>query len=429
MVVCAQPGRPRARRRLARLAAEDGFGIVEVSAALMVLAVGLFSLMSAMGFGFRQVALGRQRQAATEIGNARIEHLRNLSYDAVGLSSQPAHSTDTENPDWSVNADGVHFDHSGETDCSVHVAECEHLIVDTSVGAVAHIEDPVVVGATTMEVYQYATWVDDPNITGTEDYKRLTVVVKYKTPSIPGVKKLVRLSSLFTPGTVTIEGSSSGPTQGSGEVPEAPQVPSVTCIGDTAAPTGSVVIESATGSDVGYTASQSVTMRMSLTDACTPITVRFSNDGSSYADAVTYDPENPTVSWSLPTGDGTKSVWAKVADGIGNQTTMGPDSVVLDTAKPTVPGTLTRTASCSGNDRTVSLSWGTSTDTNPSGYRAYRSVNNGAWEMVRQTVGTTHADTHVKTLDSVRFYAVAYDKAGNESDPTNEISLAKNQCN
>lgn len=424
----AECGRPRIRS-LERLRGEDGFGIVEVSAALMVLAVGMFALVGAMGLGFRQIAHGRQRQTAAEIASARIEHLRNLAYDAVALSSQPVHSTDPENPDWSVNSDGIHFDQTGATDCAAHTADCEHLIVDTAAGAVLHLEDPVTVGATTMEVYQYATWVDDPNVDGTEDYRRLTVVVKYKTPTIAGTTRVVRVSSLFTPGTVTVGGSTSGATQGSGGTSPTPSpTPTGACGGDTQAPTGEFSIESTTGSETGYTASTSVTLRMSYSDACTPIHVQFSNDGVTYSEEIAYDTDNPTVSWSITSGDGTKNVWAKVQDGAGNTATAGPESVVLDTIAPTVPGTLTRSVSCSGSDRTVSLSWNTASDTNLSGYRAYRSVNNGAWEMIRATTGTTHSDTHKKNLDSVRYYAVAYDNAGNESDATNEISLAKNQC-
>ena len=55
-----------------------------------------------------------------------------------------------------------------------------------------------------MEVYQYVTWVDDPGIPGDENYKRVTVVVRYKAPAANSVNEFVRASTLFTPGTVTI---------------------------------------------------------------------------------------------------------------------------------------------------------------------------------------------------------------------------------
>ena len=94
-----------------------------------------------------------------------------------------------------------------------------------------------------------------------------------------------------------------------------------------------------------------------------------------------------------------------------------------------MPGTLTRTVSCSGADRTVVLSWGIATDTNFRGYRVYRSTDGVSWSVFQQVSTTTVTDaTLKKSLDSVRYYVVAYDKAGNESNATNTISLAKNQC-
>lgn len=397
---------------------EEGFTVVELMAALSVLAVGFFALAAALGIGFRQVAHGRQRQTATEIGNGRVEHLRNVPYEAVALSSRPVHNADAGNPDHFVSLDGTRFDYSGG-------GTYEDLVVDEAGGQVLHLEDPVTVGTTIMEVYQYVTWVDQAN-----DVKRVTVAVVYKTPAIQGVSKMVRVSSFFTPGTITVGGTSSGASQGSSSSPSPSPSPSPSgsCSGDTAAPTGSFAIASGTGSDTGYTASATVTLSMDFTDGCSPITVTFSNDDSTYGEDVTYDAANATVSWTLATGDGTKSVYAKARDGVANEASFGPETIVLDTTKPTVPGTLSRTLSCSGNDRTASLSWGTSTDTNFSGYRVYRSIDSGAWTVLTTTSGSTASDTHLKTLDSVRYKVVGYDKAGNESDETNTISLSKNQC-
>ena len=38
------------------------------------------------------------------------------------------------------------------------------------------------------------------------------------------------------------------------------------------------------------------------------------------------------------------------------------------------------------------------------------------------------SDTTKKSLDSARYYVVAYDKAGNESIATPIIAFTKNQC-
>jgi len=403
------------RHRLA--AGEDGFTIIELCAALSVLAIGFVSLAASLGIGFKQITLGRQRQTATEIANGRIEHLRNVPYASVAMSSAPAHSTDSDDPDYWVSNDGSMYDYSGK-------GTLEDLLVDDVGGQVLHLEDPVSVGATTMSVFQYVTWADQPN-----NVKRLTVVVVYRPAAIQGAAKFVRASTYFTPGTVTVTGTTPGSTQGSpGATPTPTATPTGPCSGDSSPPGGTFSISSGTGSDVGYTGSTSVTLNMSFSDTCTPITANFSNDNVTYGTDVTYDPSNPTVSWTLTSGDGTKTVYGKVKDGIGNSHSAGSNTIILDTTHPTVPGTLSRTVSGAGSDRTVHLTWGSSTDTNFKGYRFYQSINIGTWTAIGTSSTTGAYDTHKKSLDSVRFYVVGYDKAGNESSATNTIALSKNQC-
>ena len=393
---------------------EAGFTTVELMAALSIMAIGFFALAGALGFALRQVTLSRQRQTATEIGNARIEHLRNVPYEAVALTTQPTHTDDTDNPDYFVSADNTQFDVTGDGDY-------EDMIVDDAGGQVLHLEDPLQVGTVTMEVWQFATWYDQAN-----NVKRLTVMVVYK-PQVLGPSRMVRASTFFTPGSVTIEGSEGGANQGGGVPTSVPTTVPTTCADDTAGPTGGFQILSTSGQQ-GYTASQSVSLSMGLTDSCQPISMQFSNDGTLYSDPITYDSSNPSVAWTLPAGDGTKSVHAKATDANGNVRTFAAQSVILDTVSPTVPGTLAKSVSCSGNDRTVTLSWGASTDTNFNGYRIYVSTNSGAWAVLSTTALVSETTTNLKTLDSVRYYVVGYDKAGNESDATNIVSLSKNQC-
>jgi len=398
---------------------EGGFTIVELMAALSVLAIGFVSLAASLGIGFKQITLGRQRQTATEIANARIEHLRNVPYTSVSLSSTPDHSTDVDSPDYFISSDNSQYDYSGQE-------SYEDLVVDSSSGQVLHLEDPVAVGTTTMSVFQYVTWLDQAN-----NVKRLTVVVTYRPAAIEGAAQMVRVSTLFTPETITVSGTAPGATQGSSSPTPSPTptpTPTTPCTGDTSAPTGTFSITSGTGSDVGYTASTTVALSLSFSDGCTPITLHLSNDGVTYGTAITYDPLNPTVSWTLTAGGGTKSVYAQVFDGLSNMQTIGPNTIVLDTTVPTVPGTLSRTLSCAGSDRTVHLSWGSSTDTNFKGYRVYQSINSAAWSAIGTSSSSTFTDSNKKALDSVRYFVVGYDKAGNESNATNTISIAKNKC-
>lgn len=399
--------------------------MVELTGALTILAVGFLALAAGLGAGFKQIGLARQRQVASEIGNGRIEHLRNVPYSYVAVSSDVTHNTDPDHPDHFVDDATNSFDYSGNGDY-------EPLIEDPSSGQVQHLESPVVVGTTTLTVYQYVTWVDDAAIAGTQDYRRVTVVVQFITPASLGVPRLVRVSSFFTPGNVTLGGTTPGASTGSPtptSSPTASPTPSGTCSGDTTAPAGTFDIFGGIAATTGYTGSRSVTLPFSgVSDPCLPIRWRFSNDDVTYGADIVYDASNPSVGWALEGADGTKQVWGKIRDGLGNERTVGPRTVVLDTTQPTVPGTLSRTVACEGSDRTVNLSWGTSTDANFRGYRVYKRIDGGPWSELGTVSATSRSDTDKKSYDSLQYYVVGYDKAGNQSNGTNIVSLAKNQC-
>ena len=94
----------------------------------------------------------------------------------------------------------------------------------------------------------------------------------------------------------------------------------------------------------------------------------------------------------------------------------------------TTPGSFARTASCGGVTRTVNLSWSAATDTYLVGYHLYRSTDGVTWVLLVNTAARAATDTNSKSLTSVRYYVTAYDSAGNESNASTTISLAKNQC-
>jgi len=407
-------------------AGSDGFTLIELVVAISLLAIVAGGFVASVGLGFRTIALARQRQTAASIAEARLEHLRSVPYVDVALSSALTKSSDPTNPDYGVSTDGTQFDIGHGT--------METLIVDPA--GVAHLEDPVYVGTTVMQIYQYVTWVDDPGITGTQDYRRATVVVVYKNPALNGISRTVRASAIFSEGAVSVGGTTTTVAPSTTVAPTTTTVAPTTttappnaCPGDHAAPTGSATINGTAGSEAGFTAAQNATINLTLSDPCTPIQARVGNVGGTVGAWTTYDPTNPVFSWTLTAGDGTKSVTVEASDKVGNSATIATLSIIMDTTKPTVPGTLTRTVSCSGTDRTVALSWGISTDTNLRGYRIYRSTDGVSWSVFTQVSQTTVTDSTLKkSLDSVRYYTVAYDKAGNESNATNTISLSKNQC-
>jgi PKD repeat protein len=174
--------------------------LVELMVAISILAIVMTGLALSIGVDYKAVALARARQVAESVANQRLEDLRDVDYDNMALSSQPTHSTDSTNPDYYVSTNGVNYDVTG-------AGQNEALIVDDPNGPVDHLDTAQSVGTTEVDVYEYVTWVDDPGIAGTQNLKRLTVVVQYHTVPTIGQAKMLRESVVLTPGNVSLGAS------------------------------------------------------------------------------------------------------------------------------------------------------------------------------------------------------------------------------
>lgn len=95
-------------------------------------------------------------------------------------------------------------------------------------------------------------------------------------------------------------------------------------------PTGSVLINK----DETYTNSPLVTLTLSANDNLSGIAkMRFSNDNSTWSQWETY---NVSKSWTLPSGDGVKTVYAQFMDNAGSTSEVYVDSIILDTTPPII---------------------------------------------------------------------------------------------
>lgn len=104
---------------------------------------------------------------------------------------------------------------------------------------------------------------------------------------------------------------------------------------DSTPPTGAIEINN--GSEA--TAAEKVAITLQASDAIGPVEVLLSNDSSYAGGSWVSIPSNNQLEWSLSTGDGSKTVYAKFRDGSGNEYET-TDTIVLDQTPPAVTGVL-----------------------------------------------------------------------------------------
>jgi len=97
---------------------------------------------------------------------------------------------------------------------------------------------------------------------------------------------------------------------------------------DTTPPTGSITI----AGGAAYTTTTAVTLALSASDSNGLAQMRFSNDGSSWSGWYSYA---NSASWTLASGDGTKTVYVQFKDNVGLESSVFSDTIILDTAPPT----------------------------------------------------------------------------------------------
>lgn len=182
---------------------------------------------------------------------------------------------------------------------------------------------------------------------------------------------------------------------------------------DKTEPTGSLQINSG----ATFTNSTSATLNIASSDAVSGVSqMQFSNDNSSWS---TWEAAAPSKSWSLDTGDGTKTVYARIKDNAGNISTAAiSDDIILDTNPPT-GSILINGGDAATHSGTVTLSL-TNEDGSGSGVSQMRFSNDSstwsAWEPVALT-----KSWNLSSLDGTKTVYVQFqDAAGNGSSPIND---------
>jgi hypothetical protein len=97
---------------------------------------------------------------------------------------------------------------------------------------------------------------------------------------------------------------------------------------DTIPPTGTIAINDG----AAYTTSRNVNLTLSCTDNVGCYQMQFSNDSATWSTAVNYAATRSN--WSLTSGNGTKTVYARYRDAAGNWSAVSSDTIIYDSAVP-----------------------------------------------------------------------------------------------
>lgn len=167
---------------------EDGFTIVEVLIAALILVAGAIATFGVLA----SATVDNQRAKATQVALDRAEQemelLRSLSDEELALTAAPVHSSEEENPSFRVSNGKYALQRSP-------VSEYKEMVVN---GGVRYpdetLEDGVVSpgptsftsGDVSGKVYRYIVWRNDTSCSsetcpGEQDYKQIIVAVKLNT--------------------------------------------------------------------------------------------------------------------------------------------------------------------------------------------------------------------------------------------------------
>jgi Tfp pilus assembly protein PilV len=220
---------PALRRTSARPSlgpAEDGFTIVEVLIAALVMTIGILGLIGAFDSSRKLTLLSERRTAMAHRAQLEIERLQTYPYGQLAMISAPAHSSETTNPDYNVNLNspvkctstgyGCYAFNSeatteeeplvsatkekeclttSEGECGIAAVSPTGRKCSEKVGACEWVD-----GLVTGKVYDFITWHSDANclkcLLKTNNYKRLTVVVTATVPANNHAPPPLRVSTI-----------------------------------------------------------------------------------------------------------------------------------------------------------------------------------------------------------------------------------------
>ncbi len=169
---------------------EDGFTIIEVMVAALVLVVGAFATFSVLRVAVVNTQRAKASQVALDRAQQELETLRSLANSELALTATPPHSSSEFSPNLRVSGGEFALTRSPVGNYRKMAVNGGELYGGSfiSTGKVSPGPTPFTSGDVSGDIYRYVVWRNDtscPEATcpGTQDYKQIVVAVKLDTPS------------------------------------------------------------------------------------------------------------------------------------------------------------------------------------------------------------------------------------------------------
>jgi len=185
---------------------------------------------------------------------------------------------------------------------------------------------------------------------------------------------------------------------------------------DSSAPTGTITVDGG----ATYTRDTNVTLTLSATDSQTGVNqMHLGNTGQPYSP---WEPYATSKSWTIPTGDGSKTVWVQFTNNAEMVSSQLNDSIILDTTAPTPNPMTWATAPYELNTTQLSMVATTATDTyTPVEYYHdyYDSPTGGSGGSDSGWItSTSFTDSGLQANHNYGYRVWARDPAGNSTSPS-----------
>jgi len=174
---------------------QRGFTLIELTIAMVIVFGGVFAMIATIDTTRALTNVAERKEATAHIAEREMERLLALDYEALAHPTAPLHAVDEHDPRFWVT-DGASPTYRWNQRSNAPTPHTGPLIVDAA-GTVGGAPTTWNDGRLSGTIHRFVTWVDDAECgsspltlcPGTEDYKRVTVVVtvnggQRRTPTI-----------------------------------------------------------------------------------------------------------------------------------------------------------------------------------------------------------------------------------------------------